>query len=98
MTSEDENNVEAIEKLTKKKFNRIDLSPKKIKFDYVNPNKKYTYQKVKQDVDPFFLNPYVPSKTVSQKPVAKTVAIVESIHEHKPKLVAALLGGTGRRG
>lgn len=98
MTSEDEYNVEAIEKLTKKKFNRIDLSPKRVKFDFVNPNKKYTYQKVKQDIDPFFLNPYVPSKTVSQKPVAKTVAIVESIHEHKPKLVAALLGGTGRRG
>lgn len=98
MTTEDENNVEAIERLTKKKFERIELSPRKVKFDFVNPNKKYSYQKVKQDIDPFFLNPYVPSITISEKPVHKTVGIVEIERERKPKLVAALLGGTGRKG
>ena len=98
MTAEDKDNVAAIERLTKKTFERIELSPKKIKFDFINPNKKYTYQKVKPDVDPFFLNPYVPSKAVAEKPITKTVGIVESAHENRSKLVAALLGGTGRRG
>lgn len=97
MTKFDEENVNAIEELTKKKFNIREIKPKRVKFDFINPNKKYIYEKVRKDEDPFFSQPYVPSKTSSPKVEVRKGPLVGYEMPKKNTLVAKLLGGSGRR-
>ena len=93
----DDKNLSAIEKLTKEHFKRIrlDVMPRKRPSRY--PRKQYVAPPVSPDNgDPFFDEPYVPSKPVAaaQEQPAKAEPARKS---EKRAPVAALLGGLLRK-
>lgn len=93
-TDRDKKSVDAISKLTKNKFEIQPLYPEPRRRVRLQRRYEDNWQPVKKPEDPFFSQPYVPSKQKTERSVAP--GLMKSAAKEK-KNVAVLFGGTGRK-